>query len=155
LQAGLAKIEAGLGGTLLDTDKNRNLISRIRKVLSGQLGALSRDVRLKIKDLEDALTGDGKAHGPLQPSSTLTAGRIAKTIGAGLGLTPQQIRGLRLNITGANFTAAALAHGGAAGTVQVSSAVYLDSDRVGHSVSRHQQRSRHRTAPQTRGRVLP
>lgn len=154
LQAGLSKIEAGLGGTLLDTDKNRNLISRIRKVLSGQLGALSRDVRLKIQDLEDALTGDGKLGGPLTDIQAVTGRKLAQTLGNRLGLTPEQIRQMRLNITGAHFTSGSLA--GAAGfSPTIHTRVDIDGRQVALATHQHSERSRRRTAPQTRGRVLP
>jgi hypothetical protein len=44
-----------LDGTFLDTRKTQSLVSRIRKILAGGLGAVGKDVRQKIQDIIDDL----------------------------------------------------------------------------------------------------
>lgn len=51
LQAQVQKIQASLKGTILDTSSNRNMLARVRKVLSLQFGALTRETRLAIDRL--------------------------------------------------------------------------------------------------------
>ena len=47
--------ETGVAGTFLDTKKTQSVISQIRKVLSGGLGAVGRDVRLKVQEILSGL----------------------------------------------------------------------------------------------------
>jgi hypothetical protein len=148
LQAGLASIEKSIGGTLLDTDKNRNLIGRIRRVLSGQFGALSRDVRLKIKDLEDALSGDKKA-GPLTPQSAVGARFLEKALGISLSAAQaQRVSGLHL--TG-------IPRGGGVGrlvapTHDTHFTILIDGHKVEPVITTRQVKRAQRTPTQTRGR---
>lgn len=53
----LAKVSDSLKGTLLDTSANRNQLAKIRKALNQNWDALTRDTKLKIKELLDALDG--------------------------------------------------------------------------------------------------
>lgn len=108
-------------GTFLDTDKTRGLLAHIRKVLSGGLGAIGRDVRQKIKEMLDDLNQQLKDHAGDQTAFRKTS--TAKLL-AGLGLEPEQIRVLRqrLATVGAGGTvpggsSAAFAGAGAGGTV--------------------------------------
>jgi hypothetical protein len=60
LRKELAQVVASIGGTELDTGLNRALIARIRKVLTGRFGKLTKDVRDKIQQLLDDLIGQLK-----------------------------------------------------------------------------------------------
>jgi hypothetical protein len=55
LKAELGNVADSLAGSFLDTTKTRSLISHIRQVLSGGLGAVGTDVRDKIKGILDDL----------------------------------------------------------------------------------------------------
>lgn len=52
------QVAKALQGTFLDTNVSRNLITKIRKLLSGQLGGLNADMRGKIQQLLTGLTAD-------------------------------------------------------------------------------------------------
>jgi hypothetical protein len=56
-KAQAAKVQNELKGTLLDTDANRNQLAKIREALNHNWDALTRDTKLKIKELLDALDG--------------------------------------------------------------------------------------------------
>jgi hypothetical protein len=51
----LGKIEDAVAGTFLDTNKTQALFVRIGKVLTGNFGKLTKDVRAKIKELLDGI----------------------------------------------------------------------------------------------------
>lgn len=51
LRTQLESISDAVKGTFLDTGKTRSLLTNIRKLLSGGLGALSREVRQKIEEM--------------------------------------------------------------------------------------------------------
>ena len=57
LKRELGNVQSVIKGTFLDTAEHRSLLSKIRRLLSGQLGALSADVRAKVKEMLDGLKG--------------------------------------------------------------------------------------------------
>lgn len=57
LRRELGTVSAAIKGTFLDTDEHRSLLRRLRRLISGQLGSLSSDMRSKIKELLDGLKG--------------------------------------------------------------------------------------------------
>jgi hypothetical protein len=57
LRVELGSVSDVIKGTFLDTGRTRNLLRSIRRLLSGELGALSADVRNKVKELLDDLKG--------------------------------------------------------------------------------------------------
>lgn len=91
----LNAVQTAVRGTLLDA-KNRSVFSHIRQVLSGNLGAVGRDVRAKIKQLLDQIDDDLKKRG-----GDTTAFRHIATdrIVAGLGLTPEQARRVKARLS--------------------------------------------------------
>lgn len=91
----LGNFEKNVSGTFLDTKKTKSVISRIRKVLSGGLGAVGRDVRDKIKQILADLDQQLKDH-----AGDRTKFRHANTAAllAGLGLSPDQVRAVRARI---------------------------------------------------------
>jgi hypothetical protein len=103
LRTEATKIGDALKGTFLDTGKTRNLMQGIRKVLSGQLGSLSRDVRLKVKQLLDDLSGQLGDRGPLTRASQASSRRIAQELTQNLTLSHRQRVQLRQNIAGAHL----------------------------------------------------
>lgn len=52
------QIAKALKGTYLDTDASRNVLAKVRNVLSGHLGALNAEMRGKIQQLLTGLKGD-------------------------------------------------------------------------------------------------
>jgi hypothetical protein len=57
LKRELGTVSQAIKGTFLDTGEHRSLLSKIRRLLSGQLGSLSAEVRAKVKELLDGLKG--------------------------------------------------------------------------------------------------
>lgn len=95
LRKQLGQVDKAISGTFLDTKKTQSVISRIRKVLAGGLGAVGRDVRAKIKDILADLDQQLKDHAGDQ-----TKFRHASTsaILAGLGLSGDQLRAVRTRL---------------------------------------------------------
>jgi hypothetical protein len=145
LQAELKKVQAGLAGTLFDTDANRNLLSRIRKVLGGQFDALTRETRLKVKELLDALAGDTKGG----PATLRSAASISQLI-AGTGVQGAALRRLELNLAGAHLTTMPVGRGGAPFVIHTH--VHVDKQELGRTVTEVQGVDARRRPVQTRGR---
>src|SRR5207253_10250012 len=78
LKKELGSISDAVKGTFLDTGKTRSLLQEIRRLLSGALGALSRDVRQKIQQLLAGIDQQLRAHGR-GPQSNRTNYRVADT----------------------------------------------------------------------------
>jgi hypothetical protein len=93
LKKELGSVGDAIKGTFLDTGKTRSLLGNIRKLLSGQLGALSKDVRAKIKELLDGVDQQLKQNEGFTPFK----GQVVSTakLLSGLGLTPDQMRAAR------------------------------------------------------------
>lgn len=90
LHAELKKVTEGISGTILDTSKTTSLLSHIRKVLSGGLGAVGRDVRDKIKGILDDISNQIKnaGGGDLTKFQHVTRNRLL----AGLGLDTETLK---------------------------------------------------------------
>lgn len=116
LRRQLKTVDQAIQGTFLDTKKTTSLISHIRQVLSGGLGAVGRDVRDKVKQILDGLDQQLKDHAGDQ-----TKFRHISTANllAGLGLSPEQLRVARIRLAqvgpGATAPAAQPAFGLAGG----------------------------------------
>lgn len=144
LKKELAKTQEALAGTILDTNANRNVLSRIRKVLAGQFGKLTDETKRKVKELLDALNGGDKRG----PATRRQAASLAQ-LTAGTGLTGAGLARLQFNLAGAHLTTPV--RGASPTTVHV----YVDGREVSARVVANQERTRRRTPTQTRGRVLP
>lgn len=90
------RLTKAVQGTFLDTRKTKSLLAQIRRVLSGGLGAVGRDIKDKIRQILADLNRqlDDNAN------RSLTKFRVANTdaILAGAGLSPDQIRLLRARL---------------------------------------------------------
>jgi hypothetical protein len=143
LQAELKKVQAGLSGTILDTDPNRNLLAKIRKVLGGQFDSLTRETRLKVKELLDALTGDTRGG----PATARSAASISRLI-AGTGLQGAALRRLEFNLAGAHLTVPV----SGIRPIHVHTTVNLDGREIASNTTLHQEADGRRRPFQTRGR---
>jgi hypothetical protein len=95
LRRRLANLREQLKGTTLDTEKTRSQLERIAKVLSGQFGAVGRDVRSAILDMfktiSDSLDEGSKK---VTPHTAFQKTGIGKLI-EGIGLSAEEIKALR------------------------------------------------------------
>jgi hypothetical protein len=91
LQREADKIRDSIAGTFLDTRKTRSMLSHIRQVLAGGLGAVGNDVRSKIKEILDGIQNDLKGR---QGFATRYSPASTKSIMAALGfdLSPAEQR---------------------------------------------------------------
>jgi len=167
LRARLASLREQLKGTTLDTDKTREQLDSIARVLKGKFGAVGRDVRLAILDMFNQIAsgfkegGEQVQQGPL----TRTSGLNTRKVLAGLGLSEQEIAALRSRLSSfntagqapANFAMAAGIPGGFVGpqggpiVVESHTTINLDGDVVARAVTRNQQKQRTRNPQQKRG----
>lgn len=92
LKTQLGNVASSLAGSFLDTTKTKSLLSHIRQVLAGGLGAVGRDVRSKVKDILDGITQQLKDH---LGDQTKFRHISSNAILASLGLTPEQLRQIR------------------------------------------------------------
>jgi histone H3/H4 len=97
LRKELSRLTKGIDGTILDNRRTSSLISRLRKVLGGGLGALSEDVRKKVAEMLSGLDKQLKDHA----TKTRDTRRHFDTsaVLAGLGLSPDEIRALRSRLS--------------------------------------------------------
>jgi hypothetical protein len=151
LRKQLGSIGQAVQGTFLDTSETKGVLGRIRRVLAGGLGALSDEVRRKVKEMLDDIDRQLKDRkGPRTPYGALNPDRIL----AGLGLSPAQLKAAkqRLGIVGPRGT---VPTGGAAafGVVLQPAPVTitLDGEAVGRAQIRYAQRQARGRATQTRG----
>lgn len=166
LQKRLGTLREQIKGTVLDTQNTRQQLARIARVLSGQFGAVGRDVRESIlamfREIAGALDQGGK-QGPLTRTRGLNTSKIAE----GLGLSPEQERELRSRLSSFNTAGRALARtvprgaplatagfgGGLAGAliVEAHTTINLDGQKVASVVTRNQQKANRRNPRQKRG----
>jgi hypothetical protein len=120
LQKRLASVRDKIEGSFLDTKKTRSMISHIRRVLSGGLGAVGEEVRSKIKEILDGIDQQ------LKDRQTRTRFRSIDPSGfvnsLGLNLSPAAKRRLEAGLStfGPRLTvpgASSLAFAGAGGVV--------------------------------------
>lgn len=100
LRKTLGRISEAVKGTFLDTKANRSMFAAIRRVLSGQLGKVSAEVRAFIDglldDIDDSLDDRSKNLG--QKWRKINADAFLRSLG--LNLTPEQYRKLRAGLLG-------------------------------------------------------
>lgn len=162
----LATLREQVKGTVLDTSKTRSQLQQIAKVLSGQFGAVGREVRQAIlamfRDISGALEGGQKG-----TSQTKFVKRGAGQILSGLGLSPQEIKALRQRLAqlGPGGTAPgkgvgafgfavpvpAGAGAGGAPTIDLHATLVVDGRELTAVVTRQQQKQRGRQGPSRRG----
>jgi hypothetical protein len=158
LRSELANVSKAIEGTFLDTTKERRVLSKIRKVLSGGLGAVAKDVRDTIKQMLDDIDQQLKDHstGPLTKFEKASTAQLV----AGLGLDPATQKALRARLAQLGPGGTIPSRGvGAFGTsinlqqpdVIARFEINLDGRKVESSVTRHQQRRRRRNPQQQRG----
>lgn len=155
LRRQLLSIGSAVEGTFLDTGKTRTMLSSIRKVLGGGLGAVTDEVKQKVSDMLSDIDRQLKEFQG-GGNRTKTKALDPDTILAGLGLDPDAVRRLRARLSGFNTAGVSLAGGGTGAfgvpiQVNVESRSYLDGQVVATSTTKYQQRSRRRNPPQKRG----
>lgn len=164
----LAALKDQVKGSFLDTGKTRAQLQQIAKVLRGAFGKVGADVRSAIKQMLDDIAGalrggtEGQA-GPLTKFAKTGVGELLK----GVGLTPEQVKELRSRFAqvgpggsvpqkgfgafGMAFPSAAVAAPVGGGEFVVYTTVNLDGREIAVSTTRHQQRTKGRTAGSRRG----
>lgn len=97
LRRQLGSLEGAITGTFLDTRKTESVLNRVRKVLSGGLGAVGRDVRDSVKGILDDLNRQLKNH---EQGGPLTKFRVVNTdqVLAGLGLSADVLKEARARL---------------------------------------------------------
>lgn len=158
LRQQLGNFQAAVEGTFLDTRKTESVLNRIRKVLSGGLGAVSRDVRETIAGMLADLRQQLKDN-----EGQLTRGRAVSSnaILSGLGLdrdTRKQLEA-RLARVGAGGKFLPGAGGGAPAAFGaalfpasvIHNTIELDGQKIGASTTRVQQKRKRRQSSQTTG----
>lgn len=151
LRATLGSFTEQVAGTFLDTNKTRSLLARIRKVLSGGLGAIGRDVRLQIKSILSDLDTQLKQH-----SGNQTKFRHASVdaLLSGLGLAPDELRRVRqrLAMVGPGGTIPQPSRAfNAAGAIVVQSDLYVDGQKLASNTTKHQRKDSTRRTTSRRG----
>jgi len=149
LRSQLLKLDDAVSGTFLDTKKTQSLMSKIRRVLSGGLGAVTKDVRSKIKEMLGDLDQQLKDHNSSGPRTKFQVVNSRKLL-AGLGLDPNLIRQIRARLVrvGAGGTVPGTGGGafgvpiGGGGDVVVHTTIQLDGRTVAVDVTRHQRQSK-------------
>jgi hypothetical protein len=155
LRRRLTRVGEAVKGTILDTGKTRSLLANMRKLLSGEMGKLSEDVRSKMEQLLADLDQTLDEH-----SRKRSRVRMADPdrILAGLGLSREQIRALSGRIAGIG-KGGTMALGGpaafgmrlqGAGGIVVTGPVIVKTDNPDVLARELQKRAR-RQAVQTRG----
>lgn len=147
LQSEAGRITKALSGTVLDTDKSRNTIARVRKLLSGQFGALTRETRMRMKDLLDALNPDenGKT-GPLFAGHGVSLSKLTA------GLPRAQALMIQQRLAAAKLsTMPGVAIGGGHHTTIINVNGVGDPETVAAKVTRAQKKKGRHTSVQIRG----
>ena len=99
LKKQLAKVKDAVKGTILDTRGNRSLFARIASELAGHFGALTDNVKQKIKEMLDAIDQQLKDHATdVTKFRHVSTAKVAAMLG--LDLTPTQLRQLRAGLAG-------------------------------------------------------
>lgn len=154
LRRALGNVEDEVAGTFLDTKKTQSLLSRIRKVLSGGLGAVGEDVRSKIQQI----LGDLNRQLDDSTQKNLTKWRHLSSQAFLAGI-PDLTRDQKLLLE------QRVAQVGAGGTVPgrssaafssgrdivVHTTVNLDGQKVAKNTTRHQRKQAGRRADTRRG----
>jgi hypothetical protein len=160
-------LEKRIKGTVLDTQRNKQILNRIQRVLSGDFGKVGKNVREAIlqmlNDISSAFEEGEKKEGPLTRSSGLNTRKIL----AGLGLSEEEVRELRGRLSSINSSGQQLAALGSApggrfqgrpGTgggppivVQSTTTINLDGKQIAKVTTKEQQKGRKRNPPQKRG----
>lgn len=95
LRGQLARVQGAIEGTFLDTKRTRTMISKIRRILAGGLGAVGRDVRQKIHEILGDFDRQLKDHAGEQ---TRFRKANVTTLLAGLGLSGDQLRAVQARV---------------------------------------------------------
>jgi hypothetical protein len=119
LRRRLGTLREQVKGTFLDTEKTRNQLAAIARVLSGAFGKVGEEVRQAIAamfgDITDALKEGSGQKGPITKARVVDSDTILK----GLGLSPDELRELRRRlsnvVSGGTLGAAGSRVGGAFG----------------------------------------
>lgn len=165
LRRELSRLDDVVKGTFLDTSKTRSLMQSIRRLLSGQLGALGRDVRSRIQQILADLNQQLDQEGRRGPATAFVKRGLKLT---GLDLTPEQIKEIRQRHAASSAVPdgrrrglprqpgfapppALAGFGAAAGALVVHTHVHLDGREIAASTTRHQQKARGRRAGGRRG----
>lgn len=97
LKGELGKVTDAISGTFLDTSKTKGILTHLRQVLSGGMGAIGRDVRDKVKGILDDLNNQLKNHaGDQTKFRHISSAKFVASLG--LNLTPEQTRAVRSKV---------------------------------------------------------
>lgn len=154
LRRQLGQVEDAVGGTFLDTKKTTSLLKKIRKVLAGGFGAITRDVRQTVSTMLTDIQQQLKDQ-RFDPTPKFRKAN-ADAIIAGLGLSAAEERVARarlsrIGVGGKQAAAGTGAFGFALPDIVVHNVVTLDGKVVERNVTRNQQTRRKRSGQQRRG----
>jgi hypothetical protein len=157
LRKSLGSIREAVRGTVLDTSETKSVMARIRRVLTGEFGRVSEDVRATMRDMLADIKNqlDEFGGGPETKFRKTSANRLLK----GLGLDPDEIRALRgrLSQVGVGGTVPTRQLGAFGMAVPAGSApptsfnLYIDGAPVEATVTRRQRTRKRRNPIQKRG----
>lgn len=155
LKRQLNTVEDAVSGTFLDNKKTKGILGRIKFVLSGQMGAVSREVRSTVHDMLSDI--NRQLDGQQRHRTKFKQTTINQTL-AGLGLDPAQVRALRGRLSNigtggqvANRTGGVGAFGMVLAPAEHTTVVVVDGKVVETAVTKRQQRRRRRSSTQKRG----
>lgn len=160
LQKQLASLSTRVMAGAPISRKLQSQLKAVRKILSGELGQTTKDVRAKIAELFQAIRdGFNQQTGPLTKTHALDTSSLVK----GLGLDRATMNALRARLSKFNTAGVALgpqvAFAGAgglagAGAIRIDNRLQLNIDgrQVEHAVTKHQQRRILQNPSSRRGR---
>jgi hypothetical protein len=91
----LDSVRQAVEGSFLDTRKTRGLLANIRRILSGGLGAVSKDVRAKIQEILADINRQLKEQAATTATKFRKVSADAFLASLGIRLTPEQMRRFR------------------------------------------------------------
>ncbi len=163
LRKQLAQLSKRLGDSASDLpSKLAQQLRGVRKILSGELGAATKESRDKINELFKTIRGTFDQQGAAA-QHTVTRAINRNAILKGLGLDAQTEAILKQRLQGFNTAGRALAPAqgtfGAFGVpfganqqpINITTEVVLDGQKVGRSVTKHQQAAKRSNPAQKRG----
>lgn len=152
----LGSLDKAIEGTPLDSKKTGVLLDGVRKVLSGKLGVVGREVRLQIdtlfNDLRDRLKGFDKD----LATTKFRKVNLSQSL-LNFGLSPEQVRKIRQQVTQVSFNGnipnrqPAFAGAGAFGTHTETINLIVDGEKLATVNRRHERKAATRRVSSRRG----
>jgi TP901 family phage tail tape measure protein len=159
LKKQLGQLTENLKGTFLDTDKTTSLMKRIKKVLGGGFGEVTKDVRAKVAAMFDDIRAQLKNFEGYKRTIPRQAFDPNKLL-AGLGLSPEELKAVRGRIArigpdgrmpGRGTGAFGMVQPVGGGSFQADFNLYIDGQQVETTVTRRNNARKRRNPPQKRG----